>query len=467
MTRGRGRSRTWAILRSIEGSRKRRREEEEEEEDAERYRKMMDEEEEWLDECLVFQRKRNTCARPGGTNTTGRAKYEDSVWGRMLRDAELRVTGSPLQKIFMRRFRVPYAIFLKLVQWTKGWHETGSQTDAYHRPRCPTELKVLGWLRMVGRAACFDDIDELSGIKPPTMNAFFHKFCEMGHKDLYPAHVSMPSTLEEISEVEAAYAVIGTPGACGSMDVVHIALGACPHGLINVCTGKEGYPTLAYNVISDHRGRALAMMPGAYGTVNDKTIVKSDLAVEKVRTDPLFTDYQYEVRSSSGERSMMKGAYLIVDGGYLRWKCLQCGLRTSSDDDYIDWRRRIESVRKDIECYFGRLKQRFKILRIPNLMKTKKIIDDMMFTIVAIQNMLLDYSTTAQLHTSWTVQLDWQKVDMNDHNGNASLSELLDKLAVAEQEDVDEEDNNLWIRPLIIKKEICQEGVIEGSCVHG
>ena len=100
-------------------------------------------------------------------------------------------------------------------------------------------------------------------------------------------------------------------------------------------------------------------------------------------------------------------------------------------------------------------------------MKTKKIIDDMMFTIVAIQNMLLDYSITAQLHTSWTVQLDWQKVDMNDHNGNTSLSELLDKLAVAEKEDVDEEENNLWIRPLVKKKEICQEGVIKVSCVHG
>ena len=66
----------------------------------------------------------------------------------------------------------------------------------------------------------------------------------------------------------------------------------------------------------------------------------------------------------------------------------------------------MESVRKDIEFYFGRLKQRFKILRIPNLMRTKKNIDDMMFTIVSIQNMLLDYSTAAQIHKSWTVQLD-------------------------------------------------------------
>ena len=62
----------------------------------------------------------------------------------------------------------------------------------------------------------------------------------------------------------------------------------------------------------------LAIIPGAYGAVNNKTVVKSDLAVKKVGTDPLFTGYQCEVRSSSGERSMMKGSYSIGDGGYLR-----------------------------------------------------------------------------------------------------------------------------------------------------
>ena len=77
--------------------------------------------------------------------------------------------------------------------------------------------------------------------------------------------------------------------------------------------------------------------------------------------------------------------------------------------------------------------------------------------------MLLDYSTAAQLHTSWTVQLDWQKVDMNDHNGNASLSELLRKLALAEQEDVDEEDHPLWIRPRVRKKKALKNGL---SMVH-
>ena len=112
---------------------------------------------------------------------------------------------------------------------------------------------------------------------------------------------------------------------------------------------KEGYPTLAHNVICDHSGRAQEIMPGSFSTINDKTIVKSDLAVESVRRDPLFTEYQYELHKKNGDQTMMKGAYLIVNSGYLRWKCLQCGLRSSSDDDYIDWRRRMESVRKDIE----------------------------------------------------------------------------------------------------------------------
>ena len=93
-------------------------------------------------------------------------------------------------------------------------------------------------------------------------------------------------------EIEAAHTVIGIPGACGLMDVGHIPLGAYPHGLINVYNGKEGYPTLTYNVICDHLGRALALMPAAYGTINDKTIVRSDEAVEKVKTGDLFKRFR-------------------------------------------------------------------------------------------------------------------------------------------------------------------------------
>ena len=179
-------------------------------------------------------------------------------------------------------------------------------------------------------------------------------------------------------------------------------------------------------------------MPGAYGTVNDKTIVKYDDAVEIVRRDKLFTEYSYSVEKADGTRKLTRGAYLIVEGGYLRWKCLQCGLRSSSDEDYAAWRKKIESVRKDIECYFGRLKQRFKILRIPNLMTTKEKIDNMMFAIVALQNMMLDYALAATDITRWEVQMNWMKVPVS---GEQSYKEVMQSLTVAEEEDIREEND--------------------------
>ena len=81
------------------------------------------------------------------------------------------------------------------------------------------------------------------------MHSFPHKFSKQVREQLYPLHVKMPSRLEDITEVEAAYASLGLSGACGSMDVVHISLGACPEGLSNLMTGKEVYPSIGYNMI--------------------------------------------------------------------------------------------------------------------------------------------------------------------------------------------------------------------------
>ena len=55
--------------------------------------------------------------RPGGSNTHGRPVYADTTWGRMLREqAEvLKDPNSTQAKLFRRRFRVPYPLFLLYV----------------------------------------------------------------------------------------------------------------------------------------------------------------------------------------------------------------------------------------------------------------------------------------------------------------------------------------------------------------
>jgi hypothetical protein len=392
------------------------------------------------------KKPRNTGPRPGGSNQHGRADYQSSLWARFLREneKELRRPGSNAALLFRRRFRVPYVIFLQLLEWTKAWHEKGA-TDAFGRERIPTELKLLGVLRVLGRATCFDGIQELSGISVPTMCAFFHEFtswfakevswiclgslfilnshqkthvcCVLLWSQIYPKFVSPPKTKEELLEVSTAYAAVGLPGAIGSMDVVHIAWCMCPAHLSNLCTGKEGYPTIGYNVVCDHSGRARETLKGSLGSFNDKTVVVFDEFVANLRTNPFFTKFAFEVMRSvrANDREMVHGAYVVVDGGYHQWEATQAASRLNSDPDYQLWRARVESVRKDIEDFFGRLKSRFRILKTPIAFHKKENIDDMFLTCVALQNILLDWDEGAGEASSWEVEPTWG--DFADDDG--------------------------------------------------
>ena len=51
-----------------------------------------------------------------------------------------------------------------------------------------------------------------------------------------------------------------------------------------------------------------------------------------------------------------RGAYLIVDNGYLNWSCTVPPFRVTNNIDKIRWSKWLESMHKDVECSFGILK---------------------------------------------------------------------------------------------------------------
>lgn len=85
----------------------------------------------------------------------------------------------------------------------------------------------------------------------------------------------MPTEGPELDTIMSIFEKVGFPGCMGSMDVVHIAWDRCPAAWSSSFTGKEGFPTVAYEVVVDHLKRirhvCYAGFPGAY---NDKTTVK-------------------------------------------------------------------------------------------------------------------------------------------------------------------------------------------------
>ena len=72
---------------------------------------------------------------------------------------------------------------------------------------------------------------------------------------------------------------------------------------------------------------------------------------------------QFVIFDEYGRPRKCTGGHILVDGGYLKHACFICPQNHRSDTSSIYWSELVESVRKDIECVFGILKARFRILR--------------------------------------------------------------------------------------------------------
>ena len=76
--------------------------------------------------------------------------------------------------------------------------------------------------------------------------------------DMKDEFIYLPRNVGEMNRLERDYREVGLPGACGSVDIVHIKWGCCPTGDINRAKGKKGYPTLRISVLPILIGKLLA-----------------------------------------------------------------------------------------------------------------------------------------------------------------------------------------------------------------
>ena len=187
------------------------------------------------------------------------------------------------------------------------------------------------------------------------------KFFDLFLEKMYSVrreYISFPSTMEQLKTVVSQYHGFHLPGACGSIDVVNVKWAQCPAGDFNNCKGKESFPSVAFQCITDNRCRVLGIAPIQYGSRSDKHIVRLDPVVDKIRNG-WYQDVEWEYLTINGEVKKGRGVYLICDGGYLRWKVLICPYASTSEVGHRGYfNTNLESVRKDVECTYGILKKR-------------------------------------------------------------------------------------------------------------
>ena len=339
--------------------------------------------------------------RRSASNTS----FWETPWGELISSKNVVNPKSREGKNFRRRFRLPYPLFQYLVQLCDDYNVF----DSIYASKIPIQCKVLGCLRILARDACADDITEITNnnIGESTMNYVFKKFIHGIVEKIFPKFVK-PAEGEYLKEVQASYEALGLPGAVGSMDVTHVKWTLCPRRKRFHAKGKEGYCSIAFQVIVDSNRRVQAVSQSFLGATNDKTICVNHTFSLAVQHGSL-EDIEYELYDSFGEKYKCRGGYIIVDGGYVDSICFIDPDKNRINKQSVLWSEWLESVRKDVECFFGVLKIRFRFFRNGIGYHTREDIEAAFKTACTLHNMILLFDG---LHTfrGWE-NVDWTELD--------------------------------------------------------
>ncbi len=273
--------------------------------------------------------------------------------------------------------------------------------DAAKQESSPLELLLLGTLCYLGHGWTFDDIEEATNINKETHRQFLHVFIKFGSTVLFDKHVCMPTNAEEAADHMSEYFIAGLPGCVGSADATHVILEKCFHGLAQMHKGfKLPFTACAFNIVVNHRHCILWTTSRFPACWNDKTLATFDCFMSGINNGDFLSDVEFELfkQNESGEVISVKyrGAWLMVDNGYLSWPVTVPPFARSDSILEEKWSKWLESMRKDVECTFGILKGRWRILKSGVRLHGVSSVDKVWKTCCALHNWLLDIDGLSQ-----------------------------------------------------------------------
>lgn len=133
----------------------------------------------------------------------------------------------------------------------------------------------------------------------------------------------------------------------------------------------------------------------AFGTgrTNDKTGARTHHVLMGLQNRTLYADIDFELYDKNGVLYKEKGPYSITDGGYHHWRAMQFPAKYPAPGTPAAYQsKRLESVRKDSECTFGRsLKGRCRMLADRVRFHDISTIDACVHVACMLHNMQLRY----------------------------------------------------------------------------
>jgi DDE superfamily endonuclease len=250
----------------------------------------------------------------------------------------------------------------------------------------------------------------------------------------------------------------GFHGCVGSMDATHVLNERIHHAQRQSHTGfKMSGAARTYNITVNHHRQILSSTPGHPARWNDKTIVKFDEFLHSIRKLDAMQDNIFillERRGSQVVKQKYRGVWVMVDNGYLPWAVTVPPFKDTNSRKELLFSKWLESLRKDVECTFGILKGRRRILKAGIRTVGIEKADDIWHTCCALHNWLLDVDGLTQPweNASHLGGFDNRDVRLmrrvkNTASENDDIAHFTDNTAVGRygddaSDDNDDDDNN-------------------------
>jgi hypothetical protein len=335
--------------------------------------------------------------------------FSETPWGRDLRNDKIQDPRSAVGKRFRRRFRVPFPLFLSL--WTFCDEKNVFKNRNSRLIKIPSEIKLLICLRILARGECLDTIVECSGVKQATVHKIFLTFLK--NFSSFKAIFIPKPTRQDIRDNMLQYSQLGLPGAVGSVDATHLHWRKCPVELTNFCKGKEGYPTVAFQVVVNHSRKIMSVGELFYGGHNDKTLNRFDEFVIQISEKSLFDDEEFIIIAPDGIEIKVRGLYFISDNGYTKEAHFMMPSKYFMSTKEMYWSEWMESVRKDVECTFGIIKSRFRIIWNGIFYQKQETVEQIFLTCCMLHNIILGYDADGS--TEWESAVNWEDLYPAEH----------------------------------------------------
>ena len=167
--------------------------------------------------------------------------------------SDVNIPSHPKAIEFCRNFSIPYSIYESLLHMTinNGWYDQ-NRRNVTGKLCSDIRLLLMGVLHKMA-----DNASKYVCQTNTNISADLHRFFSLNWwknmVSIRDNNIGMPQNVEDLLNISSDFDRRGLRGCCGSMDVGHRGWDTFPSEYTPLFKGKEGYPTVAFQVIVTHR----------------------------------------------------------------------------------------------------------------------------------------------------------------------------------------------------------------------